>query len=94
VAIERMLAGLAALRHVRTAGPVGDQIAQTARSTSKSAISRRCIRETETALAELLARDLSELDVKVLMFDGEHLADRCGVVALAITADGKDIRRH
>jgi putative transposase len=27
-------------------------------------------------------------DIKVLMLDGEHLAERCVVVALAITADG------
>jgi putative transposase len=31
------------------------------------------------------------LDVKVLMVDGEHLADRCCVVALAITADGTKV---
>ena len=35
-----------------------------------------------------MARDLTELDIKVLMLDGEHLAERCVVVALAITADG------
>jgi hypothetical protein len=38
-----------------------------------------------------MTRDLSELDVKVLMLDGEHLADRCVVVALAITADGTKV---
>jgi transposase-like protein len=58
---------------------------------SKSSVSRRFMRETETALAELLARDLTELDIKVLMLDGEHLADRCVVVALAITADGTKV---
>jgi putative transposase len=42
-------------------------------------------------LAELLARDLSELDIKVLMLDGEHMAERCVVVALAITADGTKV---
>jgi hypothetical protein len=31
------------------------------------------------------------LDVKVLMVDREHLAERCRVVALAITADGTKI---
>ena len=46
------------------------------------------MRQTETALAELMSRDLSELDITVLMLDGEHLAERCVVVALAITADG------
>ena len=46
------------------------------------------MRQTETALAELMSRDLSGLDIKVLMVDGEHMAERCVVVALAITADG------
>ena len=35
-----------------------------------------------------MARDLAGEDIKVLMLDGEHLAERCVVVALAITADG------
>jgi transposase-like protein len=88
VVMERMLAGVATRRHARTAEPVGAQVGEEAKSTSRSAISRRFVRQTETALAELMARDLSELDIKVLMLDGEHLAERCVVVALAITADG------
>src|SRR5262245_29510697 len=86
VVMERMLAGLATRRHARVAERVGAQVG--AEATSRSAISRRFIRQTETALAELMSRDLSELDIKVLMLDGEHLAERCVVVALAITADG------
>ena len=35
-----------------------------------------------------MARDLTGEDIKVLMLDGEHMAERCVVVALAITADG------
>jgi putative transposase len=88
VVMERMLAGVATRRHAHTAEPVGEKVSGTAKSTSKSAISRRFIRRTETALAELMARDLTELDIKVLMLDGEHMAQRCVVVALAITADG------
>jgi transposase-like protein len=88
VVLERMLAGLATRRHTRASEPVGVQVAEAAKSTSKSAISRRFVKETETALAELMARDLSGEDVKVLMCYGEHMADRCVVVALAITADG------
>jgi len=88
VVVERMLAGVATRRHARTAEPVGSQVGQEAKSTSRSAISRRFVRQTETALAELMSRDLSGLDIKVLMVDGEHMAERCVVVALAITADG------
>jgi transposase-like protein len=88
VVMERMLAGVATRRHARTAEPVGEKVTGTQKSTSKSAVSRRFVRQTETALAELMARDLSGEDITVLMIDGEHMAERCVVVALAITADG------
>ncbi len=91
VVLERMLAGVATRRHARAAEPVGEQVSEDAKSTSRSAVSRRFVRQTETALAELMARDLTELDIRVLMLDGEHLADRCVVVALAITADGTKV---
>ena len=55
VVMERMLAGVATRRHARTAEPVGAQVAAEAKSTSRSAISRRFVRQTETALAELMA---------------------------------------
>ena len=87
VVMERMLAGVATRRHARVAEPVGEAAGKH-KSTSKSAISRRFVKLTETALAELMARDLSGEDIKVLMIDGEHLGERCVVVALAITADG------
>jgi putative transposase len=88
VVMERMLAGVATRRHVRAGEPVGTQVVEQAKSTSRSAISRRFVKQTETALAELMARDLADEDIKVLMLDGEHMAERCVVVALAITADG------
>ena len=88
VVMEQMLAGLATRRHARTAEPVGEQVTGKQKSTSKSAVSRRFVKQTQTALAELMARDLAGEDIKVLMLDGEHLAERCVVVALAITADG------
>jgi len=88
VVMEWMLAGVATRRHARTSEPVGEQLAAAQKSVSKSAVSRRFVRQTETALAELMARDLSGEDIAVLMLDGEHMAERCVVVALAITADG------
>ena len=91
VVMERMLAGLATRRHARIAEPVGSDVLATAKATSRSAVSRRFVRQTQTALAELLARDLTDLDVTVLMIDGEHFATRCAVVALAITADGTKV---
>ena len=52
----------------RTCGlePVGKRVEESARSTSKSAVSRRFVAATETALAELLA-PLGELDVVALL---------------------------
>lgn len=88
VVLERMLAGLATRRHVAVGEPVGQQISAQATATSRSAVSRRFIAATRTALAQLLARDLTDLHIKVLMVDGEHLAEHLVVVALAITADG------
>ena len=89
VIVERMLAGVATRRHVLVAEPVGDTVK--ARSVSKSAVSRRFITATETAMAELLSRDLSTLDVAVLMIDGVHFAGDVLVVAMIITADGTKI---
>jgi putative transposase len=91
VVMQRMLAGLATRRHTAAAEPVGHDVEQAASATGRSAISRRFVAQTKTALAELLARDLTAFDVKVLMIDGEHLADHCCVVALAITADGTKV---
>jgi putative transposase len=88
VVMERMLAGVATRRHSRVAEPVGTVVDKDAKSTSRSAISRRFVKQTETALAELMARDLTGEDIKVLLLDGEHMAERCVVAALAITADG------
>jgi transposase-like protein len=91
VVMERMLAGLATRRHPAAAEPVGADVEASASATSRSAISRRFVAATKTALAELLARDLATLDIKVLMVDGEHIAEHCCVVALAITADGTKV---
>lgn len=91
LAVERMLAGVATRRHGLVNEPVGAELEAKARSTSKSTISRRFKAATATALAELLARDLSTLDVAVLMIDGIVFAECCCVVALAITADGTKV---
>lgn len=88
---ERMLAGLATRRHVAANEPVGEAIESQARSTSKSTVSRRWVKGTKAALDELLGRDLSELDVAVLMIDGVHFADVCCVVCMVILADGTKV---
>jgi transposase-like protein len=86
--LERMLAKLSCRRYQAGLEPVGSNVERTASATSKSAVSRRFVARTEQALAELLAADLSELDLVALMVDGIRVAEHCCVVALGITIDG------
>jgi putative transposase len=88
MAMQRMLAGLSTRRYPVGLEPVGQKVEESARSTSKSAVSRRFVAATETALADLLAADLSELDLVALMIDGVHFGDHLCVVALGISIDG------
>lgn len=88
MAMEKMLAGLSTRRYPVGLEPVGEQVQDTARSTSKSAVSRKFVKLTETALADLLAGDLSHLDLVAVMIDGVHFADHLCVVALGIDLDG------
>lgn len=88
MAMERMLAGLSTRRYRTGLEPVGTAVEDTATSTSKSVISRRFVTATETALADLLAADLTGLDLVALMVDGVHFAEHCCIVALGIGADG------
>src|ERR1035438_6936361 len=88
MAMAKMLAKLSTRRYRAGLEPVGTAVEAAAKSTSKSAISRRFVEATETALAELLAADLSALDLVALMVDGVHFADHLLVVALGIGIDG------
>jgi hypothetical protein len=88
LAMERMLAGLSSRRYRVGLEPVGEKIEGAAAGTSRSAVSRRFIAATETALAELLARPLDGLDLVAIMIDGVHFAEHCCVVALGIDIMG------
>jgi putative transposase len=88
MAMERMLAGVSTRRYPVALEPVGDQVTAESKSTSKSAVSRKFVAMTETALANLLARDLTGLDLVALMIDGVHFADHLCVVALGVDIDG------
>ncbi len=87
-AMEQMLAGLPSRRCHVGLEPVGEQIAAKATSASKSAVSRRFVKATEHAMADLMTQDLSGLDLVAHMVDGVHFADHVCVVALGITIDG------
>jgi transposase-like protein len=88
MAMGKMLAGLSTRRYQVGLEPVGQRIETSARSTSKSAVSRRFVAATEAALAELLAAPLGELDLVALMIDGVHFGEHLCVVALGIGIDG------
>jgi hypothetical protein len=91
LALERMLAKLSCRRYPAGLEPVGADVERMAAGTSKSAISRRFVARTEHALAELLAADLTGLDLVALLVDGIRVADHTCVVALGITIDGTKI---
>jgi putative transposase len=91
LALEHMLAKLSTRRYPAGLEPAGIGVEGTASGTSKSAVSRRFVAATEHALADLLAQDLSGLDLVALLVDGIRVAEHTWVVALGITIDGTKI---
>jgi transposase-like protein len=89
LAMEKMLAGLST-RSYQRAGlePVGEQVQKSSSATSKSAVSRKFVAATQTALANMLATRLDALDLVVLMVDGVFFAEHLCIVALGIDASG------
>ena len=88
LAMEKMLGGLSTRRYEVGREPMGSQVEQRQTGTSRSSISRRFIAATETALQELLARPLDELELVALLLDGVHFAESLCVVALGIDITG------
>jgi transposase-like protein len=81
--VETMLAGLSTRRYETALEPTGTE----GSSTSRSAVSRRFVRGTRTALGELMSRPVPD-DLCVLMLDGIQVADHTCVVALGIDGSG------
>src|SRR3954463_1302676 len=88
IVLERMLVGVSTRRYARTGEPVGADVDEHARSTSKSAVSREFVSRTRERLIELMSRPLEDLRLAVLMLDGVEFKGRCCVVALGIDTDG------
>src|SRR5450759_2840083 len=89
--LERMLAGVSTRRYRRTQEPVGSEVEQQARSTSRSAVSRTFVERTRRSLGELMSRRLDDVRLAVMMIDGLELQGRTNIVALGITTDGVKI---
>ncbi len=86
--------GLVTLGGVRISRPrlrtadKGAEVAARTRSVSKSAVSRRFVAMTESALLELMDADLFALDLVTIMIDGANFGEHRLVVALGIGIDG------
>ena len=91
LALERMMAKLSTRRYGAGLEPVGQAVQTVASGTSRSAVSRRFVAMTERAFDDLMATDLTGLDLVALMIDGVHFAEHLCVVALGITVDGTKV---
>lgn len=91
VVLERMLAGVSTRRYRRLQEPVGTEVEGSAKSTSKSSVSRTFIARTKETLGELMSRRLDDIRLAVLMIDGIDLKGRTNIVALGISTDGVKI---
>jgi len=83
-AVEQMLVGVTTRKYERSLEALPEGI--DSRGTAKSAVSRRFVRVTAKKVTELLERDLSALDLKVLMLDGVHYANE-HVIVVAVGVD-------
>jgi len=90
MAMDKMLAEISTRRYHTGLEPVGAAVEAASRATSRSALSRRFVAATETALEQLIAADLSGLDLVVLMVDGVHFGGQCCVVGIGIDIEGTE----
>ncbi|MGI8559123.1 MAG: IS256 family transposase [Solirubrobacteraceae bacterium] len=88
VVLEQMLAGVSTRRFARTREPVGRDVVDAERSTSKSAVSREFVGRTREHLDALMSRPLGDIRLAALMLDGIELKGRCCVVCLGVSTDG------
>lgn len=85
-AVEQMVLGVATRKYARSLEPVAPGLRT--RGTSKSAVSRRFVEKTMASAAAWLRRDLSAINLAVLMIDGLHVDDHVVLVAMAVDTDG------
>lgn len=91
VVLKRMLAGVSTRKYRRCQEPVGEEIAVSERSTSKSSVSRAFVERTRHELSELMSRQLADLRLAVMMLDGIELRGRMNIVALGISTEGEKL---
>jgi putative transposase len=91
VVLERMLSGVSTRKYRRVQEPVGGEVEDDARSTSRSAVSRTFVQRTRNLLWKLMNRPLADLRLAVMMLDGIELHGRINIVALGITTEGEKL---
>jgi putative transposase len=84
--LSAIAAGVSTRRYAGTLDPLPPP--EQARSTSRSAVSRRFVALSQEQLNSWLHRRLDELDLPVVMIDGIHLRERVILVALGIDCRG------
>ena len=84
--VDQMLIGVATRQYARSLEPLGADV--TTRGTSKSAVSRRVVAQTQAQLDAWRATPLDALDLVGLLIDGVHVGGHCIVVALGIDKMG------
>jgi hypothetical protein len=88
---EVTLTGVSTRLYRRAHEPVGERVETTARSTSKSAVSRTFVQRTRDQLWRLMNRPLADLRLAVIMLDGVELHGRTNIVALGISTEGEKL---
>ena len=86
LAMKQMLLGISTRRYAGSLEQMPINVS--VRGTSRSAVSRRFVAGTKKRLGDLMRRDLSKLDLVVLMSDGVHFEDHVVLAALGIATDG------
>ncbi|HQT91345.1 MAG TPA: IS256 family transposase [Candidatus Kryptobacter bacterium] len=81
---NRLVAGVSSRNYAKTVEEFGNGY-----GISKSVISRKVVEATAEKLKELCERDLSKLDVCVLVLDGIHVDETVQIVALGVETSGK-----
>ena len=81
-----IVAGVSTRTYGATVEPVPDTF--TARSTSRSAVSRRFVALSQQPLTRGLSRPVSDLDLRVVMIDGIDYHDHTILIALGIDGQG------
>ena len=84
--VDQILIGVATRQDARSLDPLGADV--TTRGTSKRAVSRRVVAQTQAQLDAWRATPLDALDLVGLLLDGVHIGEHCVVVALGIGVDG------